>query len=193
MNGFTLYYADGKGMKNSCSYPHTIQITDEASLQKAVGHDYVCVLYKNSYRSNANFISTNCLGMDCDNDHSENPKDWITPESILQAFPDVTFAVHFSRNHMKPKRGKAPRPKFHCLFQIDEMTDPDAYSDLKKRVYSVFPFFDPNALDAARFFFGTQNPKVAFYNGTITLNEYLDRYFPASYHDLTTIATPSFR
>lgn len=42
---------------------------------------------------------------------------------------------------MKEKRGKAPRPKFHVLFLIDEITDPDEYSDLKKRVSAVFSVF----------------------------------------------------
>lgn len=191
MKCFTLYYADGVGMKNNCIYQHMMQITDEASLRQATGHDYVCVLYKNSYRSNANFIRANCLGMDCDNDHSENPEDWITPESIRQAFPDVTFAVHFSRNHMVPKRGKVARPKFHCLFQTDEITAAMAYSDLKRRVYSVFPFFDANALDAARFFFGTKQPEVEFYPGILTLNDCLNRYYPDSKVGITAEIAPT--
>lgn len=116
--------------------------------------------------------------MDCDNDHSDNPEDWITPEHVRRAFPDTTFAVHFSRNNMKEKRGKAPRPKFHVLFLIDEITDPDEYSDLKKRVSAVFPYFDTRALDAARFFYGTEAPQAEFCAGSITLNECLELYYP---------------
>ena len=116
--------------------------------------------------------------MDCDNDHSDNPEDWITPEHVRRAFPDTTFAVHFSRNNMKEKRGKAPRPKFHVLFLIDEITDPDEYSDLKKRVSAVFPYFDTRALDATRFFYGTETPQAEFCAGSITLNECLELYYP---------------
>ena len=79
---------------------------------------------------------------------------------------------------MKPKHGKIPRPRFHVLFLIGTMTDHAAYSGLKKRVHSIFPCFDTKALDAARFFFGTENPEVEFYPGTITLNECLDLYYP---------------
>ena len=57
--------------------------------------------------------------MDCDNDHSESPDEWVTPEE---------------------KRGKAPRSKFHVLFLIEEMTDPAEYSALKKRVNNIFCF-----------------------------------------------------
>lgn len=173
-----LYYADCAGVPGNCSYPHEAVIEDAASLRRAVSRDYVCVAYKNSYRANANFRTTNCLGMDCDNDHSDNPEDWITPEHVRSAFPNTTFAVHFSRNNMKEKRGKAPRPKFHVLFLIDEITDPDEYSDLKKRVSAVFPYFDTRALDAARFFYGTETPQAEFCAGSITLNECLELYYP---------------
>lgn len=173
-----LYYADCAGVPGNCSYPHEAVIEDAASLRRAVSRDYVCVAYENSYRANANFRTTNCLGMDCDNDHSDNPEDWITPEHVRRAFPDTTFAVHFSRNNMKEKRGKAPRPKFHVLFLIDEITDPDEYSDLKKRVSAVFPYFDTRALDAARFFYGTETPQAEFCAGSITLNECLELYYP---------------
>lgn len=178
-----LYYADCAGVPGNCSYPHEAVIEDAASLRRAVSRDYVCVAYKNSYRANANFRTTNCLGMDCDNDHSDNPEDWITPEHVRSAFPDTTFAVHFSRNNMKEKRGKAPRPMFHVLFLIDEITDPDEYSDLKKRVSAVFPYFDTRALDAARFFYGTETPQAEFCAGSITLNECLELYYPEAAED----------
>lgn len=178
-----LYYADCAGVPGNCSYPHEAVIEDAASLRRAVSRDYVCVAYRNSYRANANFRTTNCLGMDCDNDHSDNPEDWITPEHVRKAFPDAAFAVHFSRNNMKEKRGKAPRPKFHVLFLIDEITDPDEYSDLKKRVSAVFPYFDTRALDAARFFYGTKTPQAEFCAGSITLNECLELYYPKAAED----------
>ena len=178
MNSFTLYHADCTGNQWNCNYPHGVIISDIALLRKAVRYDYVCVAYENSYRSNSNFLSTNCLGMDCDNDHSDDPTEWITPDMIRQSFPDVTFALHYSRHHNISKHGKSARPKFHCLFSVDEITDHAVYSDLKKRVHRIFPYFDTKALDAARFFFGTENPEVEFHPGTITLNECLDMYFP---------------
>ena len=180
MTAIKLYAADCRGVESNCSYPREVIITDDATLRSAVSHDYVCVAYKSGYRSNANFMSSTCLGLDCDNDHSDNPDEWITPEHVRDKFPDVTFAVHYSRHNMISKRGKAPRPKFHVLFLIDELTDHGEYSDLKKRVNLVFPFFDAKAMDAARFFFGTENPAIAYYPGTVTLNECLDMYYPDS-------------
>lgn len=168
---FTIYSADVTG---NCSYPHKQVILDENSLKSAICHDYVCAEYKNNYRNSDNFIGSDCLPVDCDNDHSENPTDWITPEDVMQAFPGVTFAVHFSRFNNKVKNGKPARPKFHVLFPINYVTDSTLYSDMKKLVNSIFPYFDTKALDAARFFFGTSAADVALYPGRINLTEYLN-------------------
>ena len=171
---FTIYSADVIGNPGNCSYPHKHVILDKSSLKAAINHDYVCAEYQNSYRNGDNFIGSDCLPVDCDNDHSENPEDWITPEDVLQQFPGVTFAVHFSRFNMREKNGKAARPKFHVLFPIDYVTDPALYSDMKKLVNSIFPYFDTNALDAARFFFGTTAAEVALYPGRMNLTDFLE-------------------
>ena len=92
----------------------------------------------------------------------------------MQAFPGVTFAVHFSRFNNKEKNGKPARPKFHVLFPIDYVSDATLYSDMKKLVNSIFPYFDTQALDAARFFFGTAAADVALYPGRMNLTEFLD-------------------
>lgn len=171
---FTIYYADCLGREDNCLYPHKADVTDAESLKQAVGHDYVCATYKYSYRSNANFITSNCLAVEFDNEHSENPEDWITPEDLRAAFPDVTIGIHYSRHHMKEKNGKPPRPKFHAFMEIDEITDPDAYKAMKERVAKVYPYADPKALDAARFFYGTKEPQVDYFPGSKKLNDILE-------------------
>ena len=171
---FTLYSADITGNPGNCSYPHRHDVTDKASLRAAICHDYVCAEYKNHYRNGENFIGSNCLPVDCDNDHSEDPEDWIKPSDVAAAFPDVAFAVHYSRFHNREKNGKPARPKFHILFPIDFMTDAAAYSNMKRLVNSIFPYFDTQALDAARFFFGTSAAEVEIIDGSLNLTEFLE-------------------
>ena len=167
-----IYRSDFINNPGNCVYPHEIEIVDEESLKLALSNDYVCAKYKNNYRTAGNFISASIVPVDCDNDHSENPSDWVTPEDVKEAFPNVTLFVHLSRNHMKEKNGKAARPRFHVLFPIDEITDAKAYSELKKRINLAFPYFDKQALDAARFFFGTPNPEVEIIKGKLNLTEF---------------------
>lgn len=171
---FTIYSADVTGNPGNCSYPHKHVILDEASLKEGICHDYVCAEYRNSYRNGDNFIGSDCLPVDCDNDHTEDSAGWKTPEDVMEAFPGVTFAIHYSRFNMREKNGKPARPKFHVLFPIDYITDAALYSDMKKLINSIFPYFDTKALDAARFFFGTNAADVAIYPGRMTLTEFLE-------------------
>lgn len=170
----TIYSSNSTGNPGNCLYPNKQSITDENSLRQAIIHDYVCAEYKNNYRSSDNFIGSDCLPVDCDNDHSDDPNEWVTPEDVRQAFPGVTFAVHYSRFNNKVKNGKTARPKFHIFFPIEYVTDSSIYSDMKRLVNSIFPYFDTQALDAARFFFGTEEGNVAIYPGKMNLTEFLN-------------------
>lgn len=102
--------------------------------------------------------------MDCDNDHSDDPKDWVYPLDVVMAFPDVSLLVSYSRNNMKVKNGKAARPKFHVYFPILTMTDGKSYAELKKRIQEFFPHFDADALGEARFLYGTDSPDIEVYD-----------------------------
>lgn len=170
---FTLYRSNCLEVPENCTYPHKVEVTGKDSLIDAVKHDYVCAEYQGNYRSNDNFIGSDCLPVDCDNDHSDDPEEWVYPSDVATAFPSVAFAVHYSRNHMKAKGGKAARPKFHVLFAIDRVIEPGQYSEMKKLVNSIFPYFDTKALDAARFFFGTKEPEVEIFDGPMTLTTFL--------------------
>ena len=170
---FTLYRSNCLEVPENCTYPHKVEVTGKDSLIEAVKHDYVCAEYQGNYRSNDNFIGSDCLPVDCDNDHSDDPDEWVYPSEVATAFPGVAFAVHYSRNHMKAKGGKAARPKFHVFFAIDRVIEPGQYSEMKKLVNSIFPYFDIKALDAARFFFGTKEPEVEIFDGPMTLTTFL--------------------
>ena len=85
-------------------------------------------------------MKSNVLVMDCDNDHSEDPEEWMTEEKLAELLPDVSYAIAYSRNHMKEKDGRGARPKFHVYFEIEETEDPDYYAALKAAVHEKYPF-----------------------------------------------------
>ena len=170
---FHIYSSNQRENRTNVIYERKFAIDNEKLLAEAVSCDYVCAKFKDNQRSNINFISSDCIAMDIDNDHSDNPQGWITPEKVAEIFNDVKFAVHYSRNHMKEKNRKSARPKFHVLFPIREVTNADEYSAIKRKVFNLFPYFDKNALDSGRFFFGTANPEVEFFSGSITLDTFL--------------------
>ena len=140
---------------------------------EAIKFDHVCGRYKGNYRSNDNFEFIDVLPQDCDNDHSDNPDDWIYPLDVAMAFPDCIFLVSYSRNNMKEKNGKTARPKFHVYFPIPPMTDGKAYAELKKSIQQFFPYFDKDALGKARFLYGTDSPDVEVYAGSSNVVDFM--------------------
>lgn len=179
---FTLSTATTSGKANNTTYPNQVQVDSAEALQKAVSTDHVCGTFENQQRAINNFREADCLVMDCDNDHSEDSAAWIQPDALSNYFEDVAYAVTFSRNHMKTKHGKAARPKFHVYFPIQPIQDAKIYADLKHEIQSYFPYFDDNALDAARFVFGVTQTQVKWHNGSMTVDQLMmsQRFFAQS-------------
>ena len=172
--GYTFYMANVAGDKTNTVYPNQADVTDIASMIEVAKFDHVCAQYKGNYRGKDNFIKTNVLPMDCDNDHTDDPDEWLTPSKIAQIFAGYSYILVYSRNHMKEKDGKGPRPRFHIYFLINEVTDRVYYENLKAAVQQQYTFFDLNALDAARFLYGVAKPDVLWHDGFATIDEDTD-------------------
>ena len=183
MINFTLYTANSVGNEKNSLFPTKAVVTDKASLLQAVQFDHVTAEYKNNYRKSDNFIQSDVIPLDCDNDHSDNPSDWITSLDVAMQFPDVAFAVTYSRNHNKVKGEKAARPRFHVYFPITPVTDKDEYVRLKQQINEAFPYFDDNAMDAARLLFGTSNQEVEIYEGSKRITDVLSEDLFADWED----------
>lgn len=167
----TMFTADCTGQAANCSYPNRRVVSTPEEMREAVRFDHVCAEYKGNYRSIGNFTRSDVVVMDIDNDHTDDPAEWITPEKLDELLPDISYVIAFSRNHMKVKDGKAARPKFHVYFQITETADAGWYAALKRGIKKRFDFFDGNALDAARFIFGADAGEVVWHEGWMTIDE----------------------
>ncbi len=174
MLNFTIYTADCVGNSGNCLYPNKMIVTDKESFIKATKMDHVTAKYKGNYRSKDNFEYSDCIPLDCDNDHSDNPNEWVTPLDIALEIPGVAFAVSYSRHHNLPKVDKSARPRFHIFFPIEIVSDEQEYADMKRRIADAFPYYDTNALDSARFLYGNDSDKVEFYEGDKTILDYLE-------------------
>lgn len=167
----TLYTANCRGNARNSLYPNKRVVDNEDDFQEVMAFDHVCAEFKGYRRSGENFLSADVEVMDCDNDHSDNPADWIYPEDLPEQIgKDVAFAVVPSRNNGKVKDGKAARPRFHVYFPHDPITDSETCAALKRAIQQKFSFFDPHALDAARFIFGNPTEKIFWHEGEITID-----------------------
>ena len=169
---FTIYIADCTGNEKNTLYPNQRVITCEGDLKKSITYDHVCAQYQNNTRSDANFIVSDVVPMDCDNDRSDNPDEWITPEFLADNLTDVTFAVTYSRHNMLPKGNKSARPRFHVFFPTSPCNDALSHKAIKAKIHKELPFFDGNALDASRFLFGCPSD-VYWHEGSLSIEDWL--------------------
>ena len=168
---FSLCHSGKTGIQTSTVYPNKVRITDDKSLLNAVQYDHVGAEFTNHTRSNSNFIKSNVIVMDIDNDKTDSPNEWVTEEDIKEIFIDYNFALVTSRNHMLSKGAMIARPKFHIYFPINETNDRKAYVAMKEELTNRYQFFDDNAKDAARFFFGNPNANVIWNDSWMTIDE----------------------
>lgn len=170
----TFYRADCVGKAANCSYPHRVLVDDAKTMEGVVSHDHVCATYKNNYRSKDNFQESDVIPMDIDNDHSENPAEWITEDKMDELFGGIDYVLVPSRHHMLEKEGKSARPRYHAYFPINTCSDADEYTAIKVALQKAYPFFDDNALDAARFLFGATTDEVVWHEGWMLITDDID-------------------
>jgi len=173
IRSFDLYCSDKCGEPLNTVYKEKRTIYNTSELKAAVTFDHVAAAYKNNKRMNENYIQSNCVMFDVDNTDTDKPGEWITTDTLRADFPDVEYYTVTSRNHMKEKDGKAPRPKYHVYFPIETITDGGEYTALKKRTKELFTYFDKYAADTARFFFGNANAEVLHFDGNLLLAGYI--------------------
>ena len=168
---FSLCHSGKTGIQTSTVYPNEVRITDDKSLLNTVQYDHVGAEFTNHTRSNSNFIKSDVIVMDIDNDKTDNPNEWVTEENIKEIFIDYDFALVTSRNHMLSKGAMIARPKFHIYFPIKETNNRETYVAMKEELTNRYQFFDDNAKDAARFFFGNPKAKVIWNDSWMTIDE----------------------
>ena len=101
----TIFQADCLHQSANCNYPHKMVVTSEADMAKVQSRDHVCAEYENGYRSKDSFVVSDNLPMDCDNDHSDDPDDWITPVTTA---PVATATNLFAENIRRMERIRSP-------------------------------------------------------------------------------------
>lgn len=165
----TLCSATCVGNAANCNYPNKVVADDVQKMESVVTQDHVCAVYKGNRRSNDNFIESDVIPMDIDNDHSDNPADWITEDKMDELFGSIDYVLVPSRHHMLEKDGQSERPRYHAYFPIEKCTDAEQYTAMKVAIQKAYPFFDDNALDAARFLFGSSTSEIVWHEGWMSI------------------------
>lgn len=169
-----VFHSGYCGNAQNCKYPYSGIGSTPEELKKLFCYDHTFIRFRDNYRSKENFLEATVATLDNDNDHSDDPRDWVPIDAIPKLFSGIPCVISTSRHHMKQKSDRSPRPRYHVAFQIDALTDPVEYTALLSRVQALFPFFDAKALDAGRFFFGNPDTEVYTFHGHRTLTDFIE-------------------
>ena len=186
-----LSRANTRESETNTLFPIHCTVNTLEDLKTVACYDHVCGSFKGDKLCTENFISTDCVFMDCDNGHTDNPDLWLTPDILHGRLQDVPFYYIYSRNHLKAKKtGETARPRFHALFPLEgAINDPEAVKVLKEQILKAIPEFDQNAKDTARKFFGVENPDGGEFSGSSPIDVWFS--FPALHSTLNYSREPS--
>jgi hypothetical protein len=107
------------GLRNTAFSVTPTEIT-EANASEVFRYDHTPILFKEGHSLGENFEHAVAIPFDIDNSHSDNPADWVTPDDIARKLKElgINYLIVASRNHLLPKEGKSPRPKFHVYMRL---------------------------------------------------------------------------
>lgn len=146
-------------------YEMEFEIKSIEDLRIATRYDYVPWKMAGK-RCLENAIECDFIYHEYDNNHSDDPSEWVTIEKAKsELYKGIEAYYLTSRNHNKEKEGKAPRPKFRVFMPCKKIISVEKYDQYKEYFRAWFPLCDHNALDAARFFLGFDSPEIEYVTG----------------------------
>lgn len=171
---FTLSTSESQGVASNIYYPHIKKISNLEQFQKATNYDHCVGRFTDDKRTKTNFVSADCIFLDIDNDSStqltdwNDPKMWMTIAKFHELFSGVEHIITPSKSHRKEKGTRASRDRFHIYFPLGhQLTSVEEYEQHIKLLVSLFTrpdglaWFDTNAVDCARFFFGRKPKQIS--------------------------------
>ena len=103
-----VFHSGNCGNAQNCLYPYNGTGSTPDELKKLFCYDHTFIRFKNNYRSKENVLEDSVAALDNDNDHTDDPTEWIPIESIPELFPGVPCVVSTSRHHMNRKATVLP-------------------------------------------------------------------------------------
>ena len=92
---FSVQYNTCQRKLNNPYFPLQLSVDSKEAFKKAVGYDNTPYRFTNGYRKKSNFVDTDCIIVDIDNDSSKCPElwdcetEWLDWEGLCRILPDV--------------------------------------------------------------------------------------------------------
>ena len=93
----TVHYSNQCGNAKNCLYPYSGTSDNTEDLRVLFSQDHTSINFKDDYRCKENFLEATVAVFDNDDDHSDDPKDWVDIPDIPKLFPNA-FIKPFPQN-----------------------------------------------------------------------------------------------
>ena len=186
------------GALRNTAFSTTPKEVTEANATEIFRYDHSPILFEGGHCLGTNFVYATCIPFDIDNSKSDNPADWITSKEISHRLKElgINHLIVASRNHLLPKEGKAPRPKFHVYLRLFEpLYDSGKFVLFCEWCIDTFGA-DPKVKSKAQKIFGygdNPNAFVMFWNEGQCVDEVLTDDDLFSNEETKSSVTPSTR
>ena len=154
------------------------EVQTKSDYESLTRSNWAPALFKDGYRNLESFVSISALCFDVDNCPGD-PQ--CSLSDFARAWAGTRYIIATSKSHGKEKSGgkkrgtMPPADRFHVIFPLyNPIIDPSDARDALKKIAAAHPYFDANATDAARFFFGHPGTIVTMAQGDyINIDYYL--------------------
>jgi putative DNA primase/helicase len=127
------------------------EVHDIPSLAEAVAVQGFAIssVVRNNYRTSANFISSQHLGVDFDQETYESSLEGLQEDPFIAAYAAVLYETPSST---------PDKPRSRAVFILDQaVTDPKEYRQMAEALLWKFGGADPQCKDVSRFYYGRPN------------------------------------
>jgi len=174
---FSVQYNTCQRKLNNPYFPLQLSVDSKEAFKKAVGYDNTPYRFTNGYRKKSNFVDTDCIIVDIDNDSSKCPElwdcetEWLDWEGLCRMLPDVEIWAATSRSHMKHKGERKPRPKLHVYFPLGGKKGQEETELMLKAICSKLvrkdgeKWFDPAVCNVSNWLAGDDDKQVFHQKG----------------------------
>ena len=152
------------------------QMTSLAQFAEVVRHDVAGSEFTNNYRGKQNFLRSDVLVFDVDNDgqdqnYWDNPNNWLSITKFEQLFADYEWLIATSFSHQQEKKERSARDRFHVFMPLGSFVNwIDEYEKLLRgiqlyvaRGYEQLPI--DTAVGGYSMIFGNANTQIRYNSG----------------------------
>lgn len=150
------------------------QTMQSLDIANAIYTSHAYAAWHNGRRKTENFQLAQHIAVDLDTEDERSSIDHLLTHEFVSVYAAIL--------HSTPSHTEAT-PRTRVLFLLDQpIANADSYKTAIDFVYSLFPGADPSCVDASRFFYGSKDCRIEWFDNVLPLAHLRTFYRQAKRH-----------